>query len=45
VTGMRDPHPLAQAKAFAALPDLKAAMEKGGVKGPPQVWFVTLHSK
>jgi quinol monooxygenase YgiN len=30
-----------KAKAFAASPELKAAMEKAGVKGPPQIWFTT----
>ena len=29
------------AKAFASSPDLKAVMEKAGVKGTPQVWFTT----
>jgi hypothetical protein len=32
---------LDKAKAFAASPELKAAMEKAGVKGAPQVWFTT----
>ena len=30
-----------KAKAFASSPDLKAAMEKAGVKGTPQIWFTT----
>jgi len=30
-----------KAKTFAASPDLKAAMEKGGVKGTPEIWFTT----
>jgi hypothetical protein len=30
-----------KAKAFAASPELKAAMEKAGVKGPPQIWITT----
>jgi quinol monooxygenase YgiN len=29
------------AKAFASSPQLKAAMEKAGVKGVPQIWFAT----
>jgi hypothetical protein len=32
---------LEKAKAFAALPELKAAMENGGVKGAPQIWYTT----
>ena len=39
VTVIHDFHSLEKAKAFAADPGLKAAMEKGGVKGAPQVWF------
>jgi len=34
-----------KAKAFAASPDLKAAMEKGGVKGTPEIWFTTKAAK
>ena len=30
-----------KAKAFAASPELKAAMEKAGVKGTPQIWSTT----
>jgi hypothetical protein len=30
-----------KAKAFASSPDLKAVMEKAGVKGTPQIWFTT----
>jgi hypothetical protein len=26
-------------KAFASSPELKAVMEKAGVKGTPQIWF------
>jgi quinol monooxygenase YgiN len=29
------------AKAFAASAELKAAMEKAGVKGAPQIWLTT----
>jgi len=32
---------LEKAKAFAASPELKEAMEKGGVTGPPTIWFTT----
>jgi hypothetical protein len=34
-----------EAKTFAASPDLKAAMEKGGVKGTPQIWITTEATK
>ena len=34
-----------KAKSFAASPDLKAAMEKGGVKGTPEIWFTTKATK
>ncbi len=34
-----------KAKSFAASPDLKSAMEKGGVKGTPQIWFTTKAAK
>jgi hypothetical protein len=30
-----------KAKAFASSAELKAAMEKAGVKGPPQIWITT----
>ena len=30
-----------QAKAFAGPAELKAAMQKAGVKGTPQIWFTT----
>ena len=38
-------HTLEQAKAFAASPELKSAMEKSGVKGSPQIWYATLSTK
>ncbi len=38
-------HSLDQAKAFVASPELKAAMEKAGVKGAPQIWFATRVTK
>ncbi len=41
VTVIHDFHSLEQAKAFAASPDLKARMEKLGVKGAPQIWITT----
>jgi len=34
-----------KAKAFAASPELKARMEKAGVKGPPQIWITTKAAK
>lgn len=30
-----------KAKAFASSAELKAAMEKAGVKGTPQIWITT----
>jgi quinol monooxygenase YgiN len=41
VTVTHDFHSVAKAKAFAASPELKAAMEKAGVKGAPQIWIAT----
>jgi quinol monooxygenase YgiN len=41
VTVTHDFHSVAKAKAFAASPELKAAMEKAGVKGAPQIWITT----
>ena len=38
-------HSLEKAKAFTASPELKAAMEKSGVKGAPQIWYTTRSSK
>jgi hypothetical protein len=29
------------ARTFVSSPDLKAAMEKAGVSGPPTIWFAT----
>ncbi len=45
VTVTHDFHSVAKAKAFAASPELKAAMEKAGVKGPPQIWIATKSMK
>jgi ABC-type sugar transport system substrate-binding protein len=45
VTVVHDFHGLAKAKAFVASPDLRAAMEKAGVKGAPTVWFTTKAAK
>jgi ABC-type sugar transport system substrate-binding protein len=45
VTVTHDFKSLDKAKAFAASPELKAAMEKSGVKGAPQVWFTTKSKK
>jgi quinol monooxygenase YgiN len=35
----------AKAKAFAGSAELKAAMQKAGVKGAPQIWFTTRAAK
>ena len=45
VTVIHDFASVDKAKAFAASPELKAAMEKAGVKGAPQVWITTKSSK
>ena len=45
VTVIHDFHSLDKAKAFAASPELKAAMEKSGVKGAPQIWYTTRSAK
>ena len=45
VTIIHDFHSMEEAKAFAASPELKSAMEKAGVKGAPQIWFTTLAVK
>ena len=34
-----------KAKAFAGSAELKAAMQKAGVKGAPQIWFTTRVAK
>jgi quinol monooxygenase YgiN len=39
VTVVHDFHSVEEAKAFAASPELKAAMGKAGVKGAPQIWY------
>ena len=41
VTVIHDFQSVEKAKAFAASPELKAAIEKAGVKGAPQVWITT----
>jgi ABC-type sugar transport system substrate-binding protein len=41
VTVIHDFHSIEKAKAFAASPELKAAMDKSGVKGAPQIWYTT----
>ena len=41
ITVIHDFKSIEQAKAFVASPDLKAAMDKAGVKGTPQIWFTT----
>jgi quinol monooxygenase YgiN len=45
VTVIHDFHSIEKAKAFAASPELKAAMEKSGVKGAPQIWYTTKGTK
>lgn len=45
ITVVHDFHSLEQAKAFAASAELRAAMEKAGVKGPPQIWYATRRTK
>jgi hypothetical protein len=45
VTVTHDFHSLEKAKAFAASPELKATMEKAGVKGAPQIWYTTKSTK
>jgi ABC-type sugar transport system substrate-binding protein len=45
VTVTHDFHSLEKAKAFAASPELKTAMEKAGVKGAPQIWYTTRIAK
>ena len=45
VTVVHDFHSVDEAKAFAASPELKAAMEKAGVKGAPQIWITTKSMK
>ena len=45
VTVFHDFHSVEKAKAFAASPELKAAMEKAGVKGAPQIWITTKSMK
>jgi ABC-type sugar transport system substrate-binding protein len=45
VTVIHDFKSVEKAKAFAASPDLKAAMGKAGVKGAPQVWITTKSMK
>jgi|SRR5665213_1164199 ABC-type sugar transport system substrate-binding protein len=45
VTVVHDFHSLEKAKAFAASAELKAAMEKSGVRGAPQIWYTTRSAK
>ena len=45
VTVMHDFKTTEKAKAFISAPELKSAMDKGGVKGTPQVWITTQASK
>jgi quinol monooxygenase YgiN len=41
VTATHDFKTVESAKSFAASAELKAAMEKAGVKGAPQIWFAS----
>jgi quinol monooxygenase YgiN len=41
VTVIHDFQSVEKAKVFVASPELKAAMEKAGVKGAPQIWITT----
>ena len=45
VTVTHDFRSVEKARAFAASAELKAAMEKAGVKGAPQVWLTTKVTK
>jgi quinol monooxygenase YgiN len=45
VTATHDFASVEKAKAFAASPELKSAMEGAGVKGTPQIWFTTPAAK
>jgi quinol monooxygenase YgiN len=45
VTATHDFASVEKAKAFAASPELKSAMEGAGVKGAPQIWFTTRAAK
>jgi quinol monooxygenase YgiN len=45
VTVTHDFNNIDQAKAFVSSPDVKAAMDKAGVKGTPQIWITTKASK
>ena len=45
VTVIHGFHSLEKAKAFAASPKLKAAMEKAGVKGASQIWYTVDRTK
>jgi len=45
VTAIHDFHSAEQARVFAASPELKAVMEKSGVKGAPQIWYTTKSSR
>jgi ABC-type sugar transport system substrate-binding protein len=45
VTVIHDFHSAEKAKSFAASAELKAAMERSGVKGTPQIWYTTRSNK
>lgn len=43
VTVTHDFATIEAARAFVSSPDLKVAMEKAGVSGPPTIWFTEKH--
>jgi quinol monooxygenase YgiN len=45
VTVIHDFRSLEKAKEFAASAELKATMEKAGVKSAPQIWYTTISTK
>ena len=45
VTATHDFRTADKARAFAASPELRTAMEKAGVKGAPQVWITAVADK
>jgi hypothetical protein len=45
VTATHDFQTADKARAFAASPELRTAMEKAGVKGAPQIWITAVADK
>jgi heme-degrading monooxygenase HmoA len=41
ITFLQDFNSLQEAKAFAASPEFKSTMDKGRVKGTPQIWYAS----